>query len=832
MTDGRTLIAFGSDPKQMYIYDYASGDLYFQVTNWTNIDTSIYWEELLTFIDDNSGHQILVLSGHDGCAAIDVDDKRVMWEHSYDKLKYTSHWDAVCFDIDGDGDIEFLEIGSSDIPGIYHMHVRDAMTGEEEYIVNPLPERVLGMIVCDLNSIIVYDDGSQILASITVDGEEVTANSNITFHSMFKEYLIQVTVLKQDTYTTLNSIKLTFDPGGTGYNFFYEPGYHRWLATGSIVQTEASITETDEEILVSFHFYVDWSFPHEDRFMITVSCIFDNTTTIGVNLPNVFRVENDIQFSGTLNLIHSGQSIDSTTWLNIVSPLEGSGLTVTYQGAPEKLVAPYHYKTMVLIAGASHNTTNNGGLINFSIDLKTLITGEHNGRIVFNLWPSGSDVENVSFNIRLDAEAPDILKTIPEYDGWYSSNSLVLGLIATDLNGSGIDITSIELRIAPRDKFGPETIWSHYEPIKLIKGSIIQFLIEMQFENGIYNYQWRLTDIAGNDLSLSQVLELKVDIIKIQFSEQYPSDWQNSTEVVTGIRIAFGSSYTLTYSRVQYGYWNDLEKSPSWFDIDLTLLSGTEVYPSISGPMNEGLENYIQWRVFVNETISIRISVNDSLSGLDRNKVFFRIDSASESTSGSWKSATVEMNEIRPTAVIEIDGSMGGEFYLWMRVFDNAGNVNSSISPYSFIFNRPPRIVMIEPSNGTTFNESDPIELRIEFEDPDGDEDINVRWRHTNGSWNVAGSSTELLDLPVGNHTFIVSVDDGHGNFIEQEISIEVVAREELPGPDDVPLPDPSDDPDTRVGFFGRLPIIILVIIIVVILVSIAIARERSGTKM
>jgi hypothetical protein len=364
---------------------------------------------------------------------------------------------------------------------------------------------------------------------------------------------------------------------------------------------------------------------------------------------------------------------------------------------------------MVLIAGASHNTTNNGGLINFSIDLKTLITGEHNGRIVFNLWPSGSDVENVSFIIRLDAEAPDILKTIPEYDGWYSSNSLVLGLIATDLNGSGIDITSIELRIAPRDKFGPETIWSHYEPIKLIKGSIIQFLIEMQFENGIYNYQWRLTDIAG------------------------------STEVVTGIRIAFGSSYTLTYSRVQYGYWNDLEKSPSWFDIDLTLLSGTEVYPSISGPMNEGLENYIQWRVFVNEsvihyssilwikvditppnigepsppidkifekdTISIRISVNDSLSGLDRNKVFFRIDSASESTSGSWKSAAVEMNEIGPTAVIEIDGSMGGEFYLWMRVFDNAGNVNSSISPYSMAQHSTKVIQLIYVSNSRTQTE-------------------------------------------------------------------------------------------------------------------------------
>jgi hypothetical protein len=193
MTDGRTLIAFGSDPKQMYIYDYASGDLYFQVTNWTNIESSIYWEELLTFIDDNSGHHILVLFGHDGCAAIDVDDKRVMWEHSYEKLKYTSHWDAVCFDIDGDGDIEFLEIGSSAIPGIYHMHVRDAMTGEEEYLVNPLPERVLGMIVCDLdvddvlelimyfrNSIIVYDDGSQILAHISFDVQGIPHSGNST----------------------------------------------------------------------------------------------------------------------------------------------------------------------------------------------------------------------------------------------------------------------------------------------------------------------------------------------------------------------------------------------------------------------------------------------------------------------------------------------------------------------------------------------------------------------------------------------------------------------------------------------------------------------------
>jgi hypothetical protein len=75
-------------------------------------------------------------------------------------------------------------------------------------------------------------------------------------------------------------------------------------------------------------------------------------------------------------------------------------------------------------------------------------------------------------------------------------------------------------------------------------------------------------------------------------------------------------------------------------------------------------------------------------------------------------------------------------------------------------------------------------------------------------------------------------VDDGHGNIIKQEITIEVIAREEPPGPDDDPLPGPSDEPDTRVGIIDRLPIIILVIISVIILVSIAIARERSGRKM
>ena len=829
----------------------------------------MHWNSFLSFVDGTSRHHVLLLNGNDGCAAIDVEDRRILWTKLYTDESRQRHMDAVCCDIDGDGDIEFIEVGSSNIPGKYHMHVRDAMTGVEEYNVTDLPLGSHGLVVNDLDgdgilelvvnsrdTIVVYDDGYQFIDDITFDGARVTGGSSIVLYAMYKEYRVDITIDQSKQRASLDRIRLILDPEDTAHEVVFHSGNGTLTGTGPMKPGSALVETTGDELTISIGFLVNWTFPHEDPFGIEMLILFEDVPEIGMYLPRVFRVENDIGFSGSLALTQAGAPVDGSSWLPGNALLEGGGLSVTYQGAPDKQVAPRHYSMGLMVGGVPREHDCIDGRIDFSMNLSSLVTGRHYGRMMFTEYPEGVEVDEVSFQFLLDADPPDILATIPEYEGWYSSDDLVLGLLATDGNGSGTDPGSVELRMARVDDFGPETEWRRYEPAWLSQDAILQYLIEMHFENGIYSYQWKVSDVAGNPPAVTPVLQLKVDVIEVRFSGVFPTGWQNRTDVETGINVSLGSTYTLTYAKIQYAYWNDLEMSPSWSDLDRDLAGGTEVDVSVIMAMVEGRDNYVQWRLFVNESVvhyssiiwvqvdvtpptmgepdppidgilekgvaTLRVPVYDELSGIDPGRLYFGFSSRPGSPPDSWSLAGMEDSGTGPVAVMVVDGSTGGEFFVWIRVFDLAGNVNSSDSPYRIVFNRPPRILLVSPPNGTIFNESEPIELRVELKDPDGDDGIIVRWRLPDGSWNATGISAELLDLPVGNHTIIVTVDDGHGNVVERELTVEVVESVSPPGTDDGP------EPDKTVGISDVFPFIILVVIIVLVTVSLLILRERS----
>jgi hypothetical protein len=180
MADGRTLIAFGDSNNATIIYDYETEEIYFQVLEWAP-NFWMHWIKFLTFVDEGTGHNILIQHGTRGCAAIDVDDKRILWKHIYQKPRpgYVRHYGASVCDIDGDGDPELLQIGlrvthEEPNPVTFHLHIRDAMTGiEKTNLTSEHPNRYGAFILADMDSdglleiaiehhykIVIYDDGS------------------------------------------------------------------------------------------------------------------------------------------------------------------------------------------------------------------------------------------------------------------------------------------------------------------------------------------------------------------------------------------------------------------------------------------------------------------------------------------------------------------------------------------------------------------------------------------------------------------------------------------------------------------------------------------------
>ena len=851
------MIAFGSATGDAFIYNYDDQSLFYRLSK-DDLERNPYWKYFDHVFSEGLEPPYMILQGSKGCTGLNLNTKQLDWEeyYRYDNSKITS----VCCDINNDGQVELLLLGET-------FTIRNITNGN---IINNYTEdefAYYGLLTCDIDNDdfleIILFSSSKILA---LDGlpyirfkdtlfgnKRITEYDEVIQYAMYERYSLESIIEMSGNTRTISRLSITMDPDGIAITASYEPNSGKVTTDKPdlLIIEQFNINGLARNYLMTFDYFINWSFPHEDFYDVRIQVQFLDGFKNNTRLPSVFRVENDIQFSGELWGMQNGSIKSLEQWFIGSLPVNFSGLVVTY----EDTIDTYVNDSYIEITGSIGSMDiildyRTGFEILFVHDFTSYPTGTYNLTMRFSDFPLGISARPYHDNVLIDRDPVEILEVFPRQDGFLSTGDLSIGMVASDSNGSGINLSSVQCKIEMEGKFGESLSWLGFSEYEIIMNDIYTFILFSSLDNGIYLFQWRAKDVAGNDYSYSIPQQLKIDQIGIEFSDPYPLTWQNLSSVSTGISIGILSNTSLSDAQIQYAYSQERNTMTEWIDYEL-IGSRDQILTTIIRDFNEGIHNYLKWRVLINETVQyysesyqiridttppeigqpipdlgntfdsgniiIKIPISDSLSGLDLDTLVYRYSYERNNFIGQWKRCNSTMEDGTDLALIEFTNLMGKENYFIIQVLDIAGNPSTSASDINIKINEEPVIVTVSPPNNTKFEYGEKISFSIAYLEPDSNDTVSITWiSSVDGTF---GNHSELSvdNLSIGHHVITVIIDDNHGHIVQYPIEISIVDKQ-----------DNDEEPPT---YFTRINIIIIVVVITVSLISIYYVNRINKEK-
>ncbi len=258
------------------------------------------------------------------------------------------------------------------------------------------------------------------------------------------------------------------------------------------------------------------------------------------------------------------------------------------------------------IKGYYYSTSDNSGTKNGTYTTKNQfqITVYNNG--IFNVYVWAIDnVGNIGAAsnglIFIDKEEVKYSDYYPKTLTWFSSDSILTGVMISDSNGIGVDIDSIQYSILSPSKpyFGPWLSINQNTDLNFTHKRRINVNTKITFsESGINYLRWRARDLAGNGYTISEESSILIDDLPVHFS--------GPTDVVPGvgdlrwrkcnITIIDGGGSGINTTSIQYKYsTNGTDEYTDWINTDLKVNDAT-INIDITLLFKYGKNNYIRWR--------------------------------------------------------------------------------------------------------------------------------------------------------------------------------------------------------------------------------------------
>ncbi len=843
----------------VFMYTYSSGEMYDKVER-VELERPPYWRHVNVVEIPEKGKVYLIFQGDRYVLVYDHFTKKIIWteniKHPFDFI------DSLVADINNDGLPELLLLKVNRTSRTSTFIIKTLSDGT---ILQELPLEVpdpKSLVISDMDADgylevllifqehMVFIDRNEYtnMLKVSVDGIVMKEGTTALIYAMLKPYNLSVEMEMSTTLEYIHRMEIIIDANGLDVRRELDliNGSVHNPVTEHIIFDDSSVHSSGNLIEINIHLLVNWSFPHEDKFAIEFEVEYLNHFTTKVGTNNLFRVENDLAIVGDSNLLSNGSAILPGEWLNSMLPVRASGLTVTYQDAPEVLVEMRFYSIEARIGGQRYaGIGQEDGSYTFDIDVSGLDTGTYLLQILLTKRPEGIDVNELSWDVRIDADPVRIVSVFPAHDGWHSSRNLYMGLVANDNNGSGVDIGSVQVRLGNKDSYNETGEWKIVDNATIMDlGDGFQLIgINKELDSGIYMYQWRLTDRVKHEYSYSKLVELKVDIVEVEFLEPSPIGWVNSTPFPSGVTIRFGSPYTITRSYIQYCIWTPPGKR-EWTNIEFASGEASEVRPAVNITVVDGTASFIQWRLVVDDgtvhysselrlfidtdppeivgvtpdldslfnthTINMSVETTDTTSGIDLESIvitYQNIDGIGIRINHDLM--VVSTNTVLISFLVE--NVYGKSNEILVEVDDLAGNHLELDSPFIINVNEPPTITWISPQNKSVFHHGVPITFSVETSDPD-EEALTISWRSDRDGLLGYGNTIEVGNLSIGLHRISVYVTDGSGNLVNGTVVIHI---------------EDDDDGDSRVHFPGSYLAIIIVLVVVIIISTVVVLYRQ-----
>jgi hypothetical protein len=431
------------------------------------------------------------------------------------------------------------------------------------------------------------------------------------------------------------------------------------------------------------------------------------------------------------------------------------------------------------------------------------------------------------------------------------------GITIRDLQGSGIDVSTVDYRIS-HDNISHYGSWTSWNGM-LTDSQVIHPRVEVLVHEGPYNYiQWRAIDIAGNGYTASGHYNVRADTMPIGFDNFQPTSIQNTSELTVTVVPSDGPLGSgVEWSSVQYRFRVGHGSYSDWMDTErMSDLSGweddTESDPSLTmcgahlTGLQDGADNFIQFtgmdgidngpsvskefRITVDTTgpeinqvtpgsdeiqklphVTFTIILSDEVSGVDITQVSYCFGTEGEDSIGSWHRMPVEAADGTFVGMVVIDLARGRNNVVQFRAWDNVGNQN--ISQLLWIpVNILPIARIHSPAPGAKVDGTHLVRIssRGSF-DPDGDA-LNFTWYLDGGSEVIGREENLEIRLPTGPHEVTLVVTDVHGGEATHTVPFTIEKLERDP-------------------WITSSWVIVIMLVSIVMIISIIWIRQRSKSE-
>jgi hypothetical protein len=862
MRNGSTpecLVAFGTVSNTLYLVDFDSNRTYLDLKRSDFKVTS--WFRYLSYVHDNgTGKDLLVMLAQRSCSVLDIVDKEILWieyfQYPNDRI------DTLCVNVALDPEQELVILDFDRVGKVSRITIKYILDGVNQSHIEDLPTDPYDVLFADFNnddflelairskrSIVVFGNRNDVqIREGRLGGSTISNASQIVLYSMYRPYDLRFHIMMTTTLSFVDYLDFFIDPDDQNIKLRYYPSTSKveFISTHIIIEN-IDMTFDSGSFVFSLDIYLNWTFPHENWFGLVLYIRLIDTMESSFSLVDVFRVENDVVFQGDRVLRSDGSEVPADQWFLPRDEIEFSGLFLSYEGDATKVPSPEFF-TLYAWSGSMTWPVDLGEdcQISISLGLNSFTTGSYEIVIEFLSRPSTANVDDYSFTLRVDSDPVDIIDVYPNDINWIVGGDVWIGVIATDGNGSGINQSTVRLKYALDSEFESSNVWFPFDNIYDGGDGLWEFLVRWEVSEGEYRFQWRITDIAGHEHTYSDVHSLTIDDSLIRFEDQYPNDWANTTSVETGISIVLNVSYQ--GMKVQYAVGSDPFLLNEWMGLDDVLdLYGT-ISVSVILELEEGIDNYIQWRVVINETVnvksghyqilvdtmsphfgeptpdlnqtfdgdsvSITIPVMDEGSGVDATTLGYQISSSPDFSDSVWY--TMESSTIDGILMgsLSLSGLTGKDNYIRFRARDNVRNPFGISGTYRIGFNEPPILISFSPENNTRLRKGDTVHFSATVRDPDPLDEHTIEWFSDQDGHLGWGPYLNVSNLSVGTHQVTIRYSDDHGNSREDILTIHID-----------PVPESPDD--NKLTIVDNWNLILLIVIIASVLLAVLILRSR-----
>ena len=421
--------------------------------------------------------------------------------------------------------------------------------------------------------------------------------------------------------------------------------------------------------------------------------------------------------------------------------------------------------------------------------------------------------------VRVDTRNVTFSNPVPRGDEWKNTTPVQCGITIRDLEGSGIDVSTIEYRVSPRNltEYGP---WVPFEG-DLEDATLVYVRVLLDLTEGPYNLiQWRAADIAGNGLTVSRHYRVMVDTDPVSYSGFSPTEIRSSSDVEVTVRVHTspnGSDIDTTSCLFRYSKGGG--EYSRWMSTEIGAAGDEYLLTALLEGLVDGEDNLVQfhafdiarngpaispeYRVLVDTTgpefvevlpregevqadpnVTVMVLVRDVFSGLDAAQVQYRYSTTGEEGWGTWISLEVEEVEGLFRGSVDLDLARGRVNAVEFRATDIVGNTAVTGPLYVWV-NQLPVAHITVPDGVDNVMEDEPFQVTAwgSF-DPDDDE-LSYEWYIDGSTKPIRKGREATLTLDNGEHELKLRVRDIHGGLAESEITMSVKKRDDDRGVED-----------------------------------------------